>query len=167
MPDLAGIGAARRAIGRGREIGVAEAAIAALADHHALADLGHVGDQRLLVLFENLRADRHLQHGVGAAPAGAVLAHAVHAGLALEMLLIAVSHAVHAGLGLEMLLVAIVDQRVEPIDAFGDDIAAASAVAAVGTAEFDEFLAPERHAAGAAVAGAHVNLGLIEEFHRV
>ena len=104
--------------------------------------------QRLLVLVEDLRADRHLQHDVGAVGAGAVLAHAVA-----------------AGLGLEVLLVAIIDQRVEPVDAFDDDVAAAPAVAAVRPAEFDELLAPKRDAAGAAVAGADIDLGLVEEFH--
>ncbi len=64
-----------------------------------------------------------------------------------------------------MLLVAVVDQRVEAVDAFGHDIAAAPAVAAVGTAELDEFLAAERDAARSAVARANVDLGLIEEFH--
>ena len=89
-----------------------------------------------------------LRIDVGAVRAGAVLAHAVA-----------------AGLGLEMLLVAVVDQRVEAVDAFDDDIAAAAAVAAVRAAEFDEFLAPERDAAGAAVAGADIDFGLVEEFH--
>ena len=72
-----------------------------------------------------------------------------------------------AGPGLEVLLVAIVDERVEPIHALGHDIAAAPAIAAVRPAELDEFLAPERHAAGAAIAGADVDFGLIEEFHGV
>src|SRR5262249_10901391 len=75
------------------------------------------------------------------------------------------AHAVAAGLGLEVLLVAVVDQRVEAVDAFGDDVAAAPAVAAVRPAELDEFLAPERHASGAAVAGADIDLGLIEKLH--
>ncbi len=35
---LAGIGAARRAVGRGLEMGVAEAAIAALGQHESLAE---------------------------------------------------------------------------------------------------------------------------------
>ena len=56
---LAGIGLARRAVGRRLEIGVAEAAIAAFRDHHALADLGEIGEQRLAVFFVDLRADRH------------------------------------------------------------------------------------------------------------
>jgi len=41
-----------------------------------------------------------------------------------------------------MLLVAKVDQRVEAIRAFDDNVAATPAVPAVGTAELDEFLAP-------------------------
>ena len=44
-------------------------------------------------------------------------------------------------------------------------IAALAAIAAVRTAEFNEFLAPERDAAVAAVAGANVNLGLVEKLH--
>ena len=75
------------------------------------------------------------------------------------------AHAVDAGLGLEMLLVAIVDQRVQPVDRLHPDVAAAAAVAAVRPAELDELLAPERDRAGAAVAGADIDLGLVEEFH--
>ena len=75
------------------------------------------------------------------------------------------AHAMGAGRGLEVLLVAVVDQRVEPVDALDDDVAAAPAIAAVGAAELDELLAQERHAAGAAVAGADIDLGLVEKFH--
>ena len=67
--------------------------------------------------------------------------------------------------GLEVLLIAIVDERVEPIDRLDHDIAALAAIAAVGTAELDEFLAPERHAAVAAVARANIDLGLVEKLH--
>ena len=116
--------------------------------HHAVAGLGQVGDQRLAVLLEHLRAGRQLQHHVGAAGAGAVLAHAVAALLRLEVL-----------------LVAIVEQRVEVRHAFEDDVAAFAAVAAVGSAELDIFLAAEADAAVAAVAGAHIDLGFIEELH--
>ena len=108
-----------------------------------------VGDQRLVVLLEDLGADRHL-----AARSSSPLAP----GRSL-------AHAVAAGLGLEVLLVAVVDQRVEAVDRLDDDVAAAAAVAAVRAAELDELLAPERDAAGAAVAGADVDLGLVEEFH--
>src|SRR5262249_59558049 len=43
--------------------------------------------------------------------------------------------------------------------------AAAPAITAGGAAELDELLAPERNAAVAAVAGADIDLGFIEEFH--
>ena len=129
-------------------MGVAEAAIAAGQQHTFWPTCGHVGDQRLVVVLEHLRADGHAQHHVGRVGAVAVLAHAVG-----------------AGLGLEMLLVAVVDQRIEPVDALDHDVAAAPAIAAVRAAEFDEFFAQERHRAGAAIAGADVNLGLIEELH--
>ena len=64
---LAGIGVARRLVGRRLEMGVAEAAIAAAGEHDAVAGLGQIGDQRLVVLIEDLRPGRHLQHHVGAA----------------------------------------------------------------------------------------------------
>ena len=148
LARLAGIGVARRAVGRGLEMRVAEAAIAALRQHDAVADLVEVGEQRLAVLLVDLRADRHLQHDVVAVRAMAVLAHAAA-----------------AALGLEVLLVAVVDQGVEAVDRLRDHVAALAAVAAVRAAELDELLAPERHAAVPAVAGADIDLGLVEEFH--
>ena len=75
-------------------------------------------------------------------------------------------HAVPAGLGLEMLLVAIIDERIQAVDAKRDDVAAASAIAAVRAAELDEFLAPKGDGSGAAGAGSDMDLGLVEEFHR-
>src|SRR5260370_6938541 len=44
-------------------------------------------------------------------------------------------------------------------------VAAAAAVAAIGAAEREEFLAPEAARAGTAVAALHEDLGLVEEFH--
>src|ERR1700682_2917320 len=147
-PRLAGIGVARRAVGRAFEPRIAETAIAAMRQHDALAEFGEIGKQRLAIFVVNLRADRHFEHHVGAVGAMAVLAHAAA-----------------AVLGREMLLVTIVDQRVEAVDRLRDHIAAVAAVAAVRPAVFDEFLAPERHAAVAAVAGANVDLGFVEELH--
>ena len=40
-------------------------------------------------------------------------------------------------------------------------------IAAVGTAELEVFLAPERHAAVATVAGSNVDFGLVEKFQRI
>ncbi len=147
---LAGIGAARRLVGRALEVGVAEAAIATREQHEALADRGDVGDQRLAVLLEDLGAGGDLQHHIGAAGAGAVAPHAVH-----------------ACLGLEMLLVAVVDQGVQPVDALDHDVAAAAAITAVRAAELDELGAMERHGAGTAGTRLHIDLGLIEELHRL
>ena len=73
----------------------------------------------------------------------------------------ALAHAVAAGRSFEMLLVAIVDQCVEAIGAFDPDVAAAPAVTAIWAAILDELLTPERDRAGAAVAGAHVDFGLV------
>ena len=73
----------------------------------------------------------------------------------------------HAGLGLEVLLIAIVDQGVETFDGLDPDITAAAPVAAVGPAELDIFLAPERDGARAAIAGTNVDLGFVEKFHLV
>ena len=76
------------------------------------------------------------------------------------------AHAAAAVLGGEMLLIAVIDERVEAVDGERDDVAAVAAVAAVRPAVFDELLAPERNAAVAAVAGADIDLGFVEEFHR-
>src|SRR6185312_7909410 len=116
--------------GRRLEIGVAEAAIAALGDGEALADLGEIGEQGLAVLLVDLGANRHLHDLVFAVGAVPILAHAVA-----------------AALGLEMLLVAIIDERIELRDRLDDDVAAVAAVAAVWHAELDELLAAERRAA--------------------
>jgi hypothetical protein len=139
---------ARRLVHRSLEIGVAKAAIAALGKQESLADFGEIGDQRFAVLLIYLRALRHLQHNVGTFGAVAVAPHAVH-----------------AGLGLEVLLVTVIDQGVEAGHDLHPDIAATAAIAAVGAAEFNEFLAPERDSAGAAVARSYMDLCLVEKFH--
>src|SRR5437899_8015893 len=148
LAGLAGIGMARRTVGRTLEMGVAEAALAAARDHRPLSYIREVCEQGLTVLLVDLRAGRHLQHDIVAACAVAVFAHAAA-----------------AVLGLEMLLVAVVDECVEPVDRLHDHVAALAAVAAVRPAELDEFLAPERHAAVPAGARADIHLGFIEEFH--
>ncbi len=43
---------------------------------------------------------------------------------------------------------------------------AASAVAAIGTAEGNIFLSPKRDTSAAARTGFHVDLSLVEEFHK-
>jgi hypothetical protein len=68
----AGAVLARRAVGGGLVAGVAAAAVAALQQHHALADLRQVGEDMLLVVGDHLGAHRHLNDKVLAARAGAV-----------------------------------------------------------------------------------------------
>src|SRR5690349_14858499 len=69
-------------------------------------------------------------------------------------------------LGAEVLLVAVVDQGVEVGDRLDDHVTAAAAIAAIGPAELDELLTAEGDDAGTAVARFHIDLRLIEEFHR-
>ncbi len=75
------------------------------------------------------------------------------------------AHAVAAGRALEVLLVAIIDQRIEAVLRLDPDIAALAAIAAIGPAERNEFLPPERNRPSPAIAGADDDLGLVEEFH--
>src|SRR5262245_46151274 len=111
-------------------MGISEAAVAAVCQHHAFAHAVEIGEQGLAILLIDLRADGDLEHGIVAARAVTVLAHAAP-----------------AVLGLEMLLIAIVDQRVQALDRLGDHIAALAAVAAIRSAELNELLAAERHTA--------------------
>ena len=60
------------------------------------------------------------------------------------------AHPMGAGFGLEVLLVAVVDQGVQALNRFNPDIAAASAVAAVRAAVFNELFPTKRHSAPAA-----------------
>jgi hypothetical protein len=145
---LAQVGAARRPVGRGLEMRIAEATVAAFCEHGAFSGMGKIGKEGLAVLLVDLRAHRYLHDHILAIGAMAVLAHA---GAAIPCL--------------EMLLIAIVDERVEPVDRLGDHVAAPAAVAAVRSAEFDEFLAAERHAAVPAIAGTNVDLGFVEKLH--
>src|SRR5262249_29588256 len=75
------------------------------------------------------------------------------------------AHPGAAVLGLEVLLIAVVYERVEALDCLDDHVAAFAAVAAIGSAELDEFLPPGGHAATPAVARADVDLRCIENLH--
>ncbi len=68
--------------------------------------------------------------------------------------------------GFEVLRIAEVDQRVEALDRLEDDIAPLAAIAAVGSAVFDVFLAPKADRAGATAARFEIDLGLVEKMHR-
>src|SRR5690606_26172198 len=137
-------------VGRRLEVGIAEATIAPARNPRALAGLGHVRDERLTVLGQNLGSGRHLDDAVVTAGAGAIAAHAGN-----------------AVLGLEVLLIAKVDQRVQVLDALDPDVAALAAVTPVRTTELDELLAPETDASGPAIPGADIDFGLVEELHLI
>src|SRR6185437_3768182 len=131
-------------------MGIAETAIAAAQQKHALTHGREIGDQRFTVFLVNLRAGRHLHQRVVAMAAGHLLAETRK-----------------AVLGADMLLEAVVDQRVAVVDRLDIDVAALAAIAAPGPAIFDELLAPERDAAIPAVSGLDIDLGDVEEFHRL
>ena len=88
----------------------------------------------------------HVDHEVGAARAVALLARPVR-----------------ARLGPAVRVVAEREQRRDVAVGLQPDVAARAAVAAVGPALRDVGLAPERHAARAAVAAAEVDLDLVDE----
>src|SRR5437879_5860348 len=127
---------------------VAKAAIAAAQQHDTLARADQVGEEAFLVVGENLRPDRHAQHDV--APLRTRL---VRPGAAAPVLCP------------EMLLVAVIDQRVEIVGGEEDDVAALAALAAIGPAEFDEFLAAKAHRPAPAVTALQIDLALVKKFH--
>src|SRR6185312_7926234 len=130
------------------EMNVAEAALAALRNQQFLAMRGQVADDLIGIDVDDSRADRHPDRGVLTAAAIHVAAHAVLATLCLELA-----------------LVAEVDQRVQAFVGDQPHAATLAAVAAVGTTERNELLAPETGAPIAAVAGLHFDVGFVDEFH--
>src|SRR5207244_1483726 len=116
--------------------------------HDPLARLRQVGEHGFPVVLEDLRPDRHAQHEVAAMGAGAVGASTAAPVLRPKML-----------------PVAVIDQGVQVVGRDEGDVAALAAVAAVGSAELNEFLATKAHRAAPAVAALQVDLALIEEFH--
>src|SRR5690606_19686398 len=150
FPRPAGIGSAGCAIGGGLVMRVTEAAVAALGQHRALAGLGQVDDERLLVFFQDLRANRHLDDQRLAGGTGTLAPGTVAAALRLEVLGIAE-----------------VDEGIQPFYRLSDHIAAAATIAAVRAAELNVFLAPERAGAGTAVTAAEIDLGFVEKLHSV
>ncbi len=139
----------RRAVGRGLVRRIPTPAIAAFQEHDSLADFGQVKQQRaLFIVREHLRANRQLDDKVFAISAVPVTPHALNAALCLEMLGIAE-----------------VDQGIEASDGFKNDVAALAAIAAIGTAILDIFLAPETDRPRPARTGANENFGLVEKMH--
>ena len=141
---------ARRAVDARLEMHVAKPALAAAGEEGALAVLGEVGHRVAGLLVADHRAHGYAQLDIGAASAVAVRPGAAAA----------VLRAVDAG-------EAVVDQRVDIAIGECPDAAAASAVAAIGPAIADVLLAAEGRGAVAAVAGVHLDLGFVDEFHAV
>ena len=127
---------------------ITEPTVATLCQHHLLPGLGQVHDNRLLVLGQNLRADRQFQGFRLTAGTCSLLTHARVTILRLEML-----------------LVAKIDKRIQMINHFYDHISAAAAIPAVRSAKFDILLAAERHAASTTIAALNINLCFVEKFH--
>ena len=71
--------------------------------------------------------------------------------------------AMRSALGTEMMLKAVIDQRGKLSVGLDDDVAATTAVSAIGAALGNKCLAPKRHAPGSAVAAANVNAADIGE----
>ena len=127
---------------------VAIAAIAALGQHDALAGPGDIGNQGVVVLLEQLGAERHLDDEIRRVGAGALGALAMA-----------------AALGAKMLLEAKIDQGVELRRAQRHHRAATPAIAAVRPAARLVALAPEADAAVPAGAARHIDFGLIQKAH--
>ena len=68
-----------------------------------------------------------------------------------------------SALSTKVMLKAVIDQRGKLSVGLNDDVAATTAVAAIGAALGDKCLAPKRHTSGSAVAAAHVNAADIGE----
>ena len=140
-----------RATHRRHKVGIAQTAGATGRHDNALAVVHQVGNLE----HRGLRLGIELAH------------HGAHGNLqdqVLAALAIATSAlAVRAALGAEVMLKAVIDQRRQLSIGLDDDIAATTAVAAIGAALGDKCLAPKRHASGSAVAAAHVNAADIGE----
>ena len=139
---------ARGTVGRGLVVQVAEAAITALGQQALFAVLEQLHHHFAGFVVADDGAHRHAQDDVLAGGAELVGAST----------LLAVARLVAAG-------VAVVDQGVDVAVSDHVDVPASPAVAPVGAAEGNEFLATEADASAATVAGGHINGGFIDEFH--
>jgi hypothetical protein len=148
LAGLAGGGLARRPVGAGLEMQVAQATLAALGDQGLLAIGGQIGQFLAGFFVPDHGAHRHPQDQVVGALAVAVAAAS----------LLPVP-------GLERAGVAVLHQGVDVAVGQRPDAAALAAVAAVRAAHGDEFLPAEGHGAVATAAGGDVDQDFIDEFH--
>jgi len=130
----------------GGEVLVAASAASAASDYDFLVGGLEVVDELAGFLVVKGCAYRDLEGDRAAVKAGAVGAHAVFAALAFVFRVVA-----------EM------DEGVVALGGDHDDVSAAAAVAAGGTAAGDELFAAEGHAAIAAVAGFYSDFCFIDE----
>ena len=148
---LAQLSEGGRAAHRRHKVRIAQATGTAGSHDDALAIVHQVGNLEHRGLRLGIELTHHGAHGDFQNEVLAALA--VAAG-ALTMC---------AALGAEVMLKAVVDQRRQLSIGLDDDIAATTAVAAIGAALRYKGLTPKRHAAGSAVAAAHVDAANIGE----
>ena len=140
-----------RAAHRRYKVGVAKATGTTGGHDDALTIVHQVGNLE----HRGLRLEIELAH------------HGAHGDLQNEVLtalaVAAGALTMRAALGTEVMLKTVIDQRRQLSIGLNDDIAATTAVAAIGAAFGNKGLAPKRHASGSAVAAAHVNAADIGE----
>jgi len=147
---FAGFGPPRGAVGRGNEPGVAASTSAAARDEHALTVGREIGKRRqftrVRIFVEHQGADWDWNLQIVSAMARLVG-----------------SLAVRAALGVELGMVAKIDQRVLGRSCDDIDRTAGAAIAAIRAATGHELLATETEAPVAAIAGADVDVHLVDE----
>src|ERR1700722_15925504 len=124
---------------------IAEPAIATAQQGHPLSGGVEVRQHGLLIVGENLGAERNLDDDVRGARTGAVRSRPI-AALSCP----------------EVLRVAKVDQCVQIVLGLEYDVPALAAIAAIRAAELDKLLPSERHHTVPAVPGAQIDLRLVE-----
>ena len=141
----------RRAAYRRHKVRIAQATGTAGRYDNALAVVHKIGNLEHRGLRLGVELAHHGTHGN--------LKDQVLAALAIA----AGALTVRSALGTKVMLKAVIDQRRQLSVGLDDDIAATTAVAAIGATLGDKGLAPKRHASGTAVAAAHVNAADIGE----
>ena len=139
---------ARGAVDRAFESHIAETAVAAFGDHDDLAGCQQLVQHIVGFGVNHHGADRHFQNDV-------VTGRAEHVR----------THTVFAPFSFVAARKTVVNERIQTGIGHGIYIAAATAVTAVGAAEFFVFFVPERDAAIPAVTGDDVNKGFVNKFH--
>ena len=150
-PGLAGPAGcllAGRPVGAALEMQVAETPIAALGDQHLFAWIQQLRQNFAGVGIRDDRPHGHAQDDVISRGTELI---GTPAGLTVA--------------GLETAGVAVVDQRVQVQITHGMDAAATPAIATVGPAERNEFLAPEAHAACSAMTCGDVDERFVNKLH--